>query len=79
MTIDLHAWERHIALPDGQAVYIRPLRPDDDFISIRRRMERDMAVCMLQAVRDLRDGMVEPQPQAAAAGRNGDEGRRRQG
>ena len=32
-------------------------------------MERDMAVCMLQAVRDLRDGKVEPQPQAAADGR----------
>ena len=30
MAIDLHAWERHIALPDGQAVYIRPLRPDDE-------------------------------------------------
>jgi acetyltransferase len=30
MAIDLHAWERHIVLPDGQAVYIRPLRPDDE-------------------------------------------------
>jgi acetyltransferase len=30
MAIDLHAWERHIALPDGEAVYIRPLRPDDE-------------------------------------------------
>jgi acetyltransferase len=30
MAIDLHAWERHIALPDGQAVHIRPLRPDDE-------------------------------------------------
>lgn len=30
MAIDLHAWERHIVSPDGQAVYIRPLRPDDE-------------------------------------------------
>ena len=30
MAIDLQAWERHIALPDGQAVHIRPLRPDDE-------------------------------------------------
>jgi RimJ/RimL family protein N-acetyltransferase len=30
MTIDLRAWERHIELPDGQAIYIRPLRPDDE-------------------------------------------------
>src|SRR5580658_911802 len=30
MAIDLHAWERHIALPDGQAACIRPLRPDDE-------------------------------------------------
>ena len=45
------------------------LRRGDDFISIRRRMERDMALCMMQAVRDLRDGRIEPQPQAAADGR----------
>jgi acetyltransferase len=30
MAIDLHAWERHIVLPDGEAVHIRPLRPDDE-------------------------------------------------
>jgi acetyltransferase len=30
MAIDLHAWERHIVLPDGQAVHIRPLQPDDE-------------------------------------------------
>jgi RimJ/RimL family protein N-acetyltransferase len=30
MTFDLKDWERHIALPDGQAVLIRPLRPDDE-------------------------------------------------
>ena len=30
MPIDLHAWERHIVLPDGEAVHIRPLRPDDE-------------------------------------------------
>jgi RimJ/RimL family protein N-acetyltransferase len=30
MTIDLKAWERHIALPDGRAVFVRPLRPEDE-------------------------------------------------
>jgi acetyltransferase len=30
MAIDLHAWERHIVLPDGAAVHIRQLRPDDE-------------------------------------------------
>jgi GNAT superfamily N-acetyltransferase len=29
MTPDLTAWEHHIALPDGRAVFIRPLRPED--------------------------------------------------
>lgn len=30
MAIDLREWERHVTLPDGQAVRIRPLRPDDE-------------------------------------------------
>jgi len=30
MAIDLKAWERHITLPDGRAVFVRPLRPDDE-------------------------------------------------
>jgi RimJ/RimL family protein N-acetyltransferase len=30
MAIDLKAWEHHIALPDGKAVYIRPIRPEDE-------------------------------------------------
>jgi GNAT superfamily N-acetyltransferase len=30
MAIDLKAWERHITLPDGRAVFIRPLRPEDE-------------------------------------------------
>jgi RimJ/RimL family protein N-acetyltransferase len=30
MAIDLRAWERHITLPDGEVVHIRPLRPDDE-------------------------------------------------
>jgi acetyltransferase len=30
MAIDLREWERHVTLPDGQAVHIRPLRPDDE-------------------------------------------------
>jgi RimJ/RimL family protein N-acetyltransferase len=27
---DLKAWERHITLSDGQAVFIRPIRPEDE-------------------------------------------------
>ncbi len=30
MPIDLNEWERHIALSDNRAVYIRPIRPDDE-------------------------------------------------
>ena len=30
MAIDLKEWEHHIALPDGKAVYIRPIRPEDE-------------------------------------------------
>jgi RimJ/RimL family protein N-acetyltransferase len=30
MTIDLKEWERHITLPDRTAVYVRPLRADDE-------------------------------------------------
>jgi RimJ/RimL family protein N-acetyltransferase len=30
MPIDLKQWERHITLSDGRAVFIRPLRPDDE-------------------------------------------------
>jgi acetyltransferase len=30
MAIDLREWERHVTLPDGEAVHIRPLRPDDE-------------------------------------------------
>src|SRR5215469_8808003 len=30
MTVDLKAWERHITLPDGRAVFVRPLRPEDE-------------------------------------------------
>ena len=29
MTIDLAAWERHITLPDGSTVFVRPIKPDD--------------------------------------------------
>ena len=29
MTPDLTAWERHITLPDGRAVFARPIRPED--------------------------------------------------
>ncbi len=30
MTIDLKEWQRHFTLPDGRAVYVRPIRPDDE-------------------------------------------------
>jgi acetyltransferase len=30
MSIDLKQWERHITLADGQAIFIRPLKPDDE-------------------------------------------------
>lgn len=30
MPIDLKEWERHITLPDGRAVYVRPIRSDDE-------------------------------------------------
>ena len=30
MAIDLKAWERHFTLPDGRAVFVRPLRPEDE-------------------------------------------------
>jgi GNAT superfamily N-acetyltransferase len=30
MTVDLKKWERHIPLSDGRAVFIRPIRPDDE-------------------------------------------------
>jgi RimJ/RimL family protein N-acetyltransferase len=30
MDTDSKSWERHITLPDGQAVFIRPIRPDDE-------------------------------------------------
>lgn len=30
MAIEPKEWERHFTLPDGRAVYVRPLRPDDE-------------------------------------------------
>jgi RimJ/RimL family protein N-acetyltransferase len=30
MTIDLKNWERHITLPDGRAIHVRPIRPEDE-------------------------------------------------
>jgi acetyltransferase len=30
MAIDLTEWERRITMPDGRAVYIRPIRPEDE-------------------------------------------------
>lgn len=41
----------------------------DDFSSIRRRMERDMATEMVKCVLALRDNLVQPEPQRPADGR----------
>ncbi len=30
MAIDPHEWERHMTLPNGRVVYVRPIRPDDE-------------------------------------------------
>jgi acetyltransferase len=30
MTVELKEWQRHFTLSDGRAVYVRPLRPDDE-------------------------------------------------
>jgi acetyltransferase len=30
MDIDLKQWERHLTLPDGRAIHVRPIRPDDE-------------------------------------------------
>ena len=30
MTIDPKAWERHLKLQDGRAIYVRPIRPEDE-------------------------------------------------
>jgi acetyltransferase len=38
MPIDPNEWERHITLSDRRAVYIRPIRPDDE--SLYRRFLR---------------------------------------
>ena len=35
MTIDLKAWERRITLPDGRAVLVRPIRPEDEQLYAR--------------------------------------------
>lgn len=30
MTVELKDWQQHLTLSDGRAVYVRPLRPDDE-------------------------------------------------
>lgn len=30
MTAELKEWERHITLSDGRAIYVRPIRPEDE-------------------------------------------------
>ncbi len=35
MNIDLQTWERHIVLPDGQKVLVRPIRPEDERLYAR--------------------------------------------
>ncbi|OSM06142.1 hypothetical protein MAIT1_01103 [Magnetofaba australis IT-1] len=43
--------------------------PEDDFALIRRRLERMMWECMLDALRGLRDGALTPEPQLQEQGR----------
>lgn len=45
------------------------LRSDDSFASIRRRMERDMALEIVHCVQALRDDRVQPKAQQHTAGR----------
>ncbi len=30
MAIDLKQWERHVTMPDGRPLYLRPIRPEDE-------------------------------------------------
>jgi acetyltransferase len=33
--VDLSVWERHLTLPDGTAVFIRPIKPEDEALYAR--------------------------------------------
>ncbi|HWQ46603.1 MAG TPA: formyltransferase family protein, partial [Longilinea sp.] len=45
-----------------------PLRPGEDFISLRKRLEAAMPDVILEGLRGLRDGVLTPQAQEAGAG-----------
>lgn len=45
------------------------LRSGDSFVSIRQRMAPQMVTLMLEGIRGLRDGAIEPKPQELRAGR----------
>jgi folate-dependent phosphoribosylglycinamide formyltransferase PurN len=45
-----------------------PLKPGEDFTSLRKRLEAAMPDVMLEGLRGLRDGSIKPQPQDPYAG-----------
>jgi folate-dependent phosphoribosylglycinamide formyltransferase PurN len=46
-----------------------PLQPNDTFATIRRRMERDMALMMVHGIQRLRDGLTDAESQLPDDGR----------
>jgi acetyltransferase len=61
MTPDLKTWERHIALPDGRAVFIRALRPEDEALYpsfLAAVTPEDMRLRMFAPVRELSHALI---------------------
>jgi acetyltransferase len=55
MAVDPNAWERHITLPDGRAVYVRPLRADDESLYgpfLAKVTAEDLRLRLFAPVRD---------------------------
>lgn len=67
--LSVHFMDRGLDTGPILSTHRTPLRAGDDFATIRRRMERDVILRLLQTVRDLRDGTAKPRPQEAGAGR----------
>ena len=61
MTPDLTAWEHHIALPDGRAVFIRPLRPADASLYpafLAAVTQQDMRLRLFAPVAEFSDALI---------------------
>jgi len=61
MTPDLTAWEHHIALPDGRAVFIRPLRPEDASLYpafLGAVTQQDMRLRLFAPVAEFSDALI---------------------